>query len=133
VAAAARTQSHAAVGIDVERAGALPAPDAALVLAPQEHAAVADHPDPDALATSLWSAKEAAFKAWSTATDGGLGPVDPVDLHVQLEPDGALAVTPAGRLRRATAGVGPLTGRSACAEGYVITLVARRRRAPAAG
>jgi len=76
------------MGIDLEQAGALPAEDAALVLSAGERARLDSHPDPDALATVLWSAKEAAFKAWSTAL-GGLADVDPVEIVVV--PDDAAA------------------------------------------
>lgn len=70
------------VGIDVEVAGALSPEDAATILGFDEL------PERSARqATRWWSAKEAAFKAWSHA---GLidGAVDPTNVHVVAASDG---------------------------------------------
>ena len=120
----------AAVGVDIEIAGALPATDAGLVLDATERAAVAADRRPDHLATMIWSAKEAAFKAWCEATDGGLGTVDPVDIHVEFGPlrDGlrAVRVHANGSLATPVAPVGPVTGWCAETGGYVLVVVSAR-------
>lgn len=134
VAVAATAPLHW-LGIDLECSAALPADDAAAVLDPIELAVVRAHPAPDAEATRVWSAKEAAFKAWCEATDGGLGRVDPVDLLVTLhEPDADglrhVTVRAAGALVAPTAPIGPLTGWCADTGDHVVVLVssARSRR-----
>ena len=118
------------VGVDIEIAGALPATDAGLVLDATERAAVAADRRPDHLATMIWSAKEAAFKAWCEATDGGLGTVDPVDIHVEFGPlrDGlrAVRVHANGSLATPVAPVGPVTGWCAETGGYVLVVVSAR-------
>jgi 4'-phosphopantetheinyl transferase EntD len=138
-----RSAGERAVGVDVEVAGALPAADAALVLDPGERAEVAQSPHPDRLATLLWSAKEAAYKAWHTATDGGLVGVDPVDIHVELvhsgpagrtDPPPAAGVgrvraTAAGRLAAEAEPVGDLHGWWVEDAGYVAVLLVSARRA----
>jgi 4'-phosphopantetheinyl transferase EntD len=86
VAVAAVGRTHRAVGIDVERSGALSLEDSRLVLAPAELDLAEGAADPAAIATLLWSAKEAAFKAWSGAC-GGLHGVDPVDILVDVDVD----------------------------------------------
>jgi phosphopantetheinyl transferase len=126
-----------AVGVDVEVSDALPASDAALVLDDAERAAVAQAADPDRLATLLWSAKEAAYKAWHTATDGGLVAVDPVDIHIDLlpadpaVPDGLPQVraTANGRLAGPVEPVGALHGWWSEDAGYVAVLLTSARRA----
>ena len=130
VAAASPAATFAAVGIDIERAAALPALDAIGVLSARENALVAVHEQPDAMATLMWSAKESAFKAWSTATDGGLGDVDPVDLRVEIDLDhGAFTVTACGALHEPTAGVGALRGVFETVDGYVLTLATAHHHA----
>ena len=58
-----------ALGVDVERAGALATSDAVLVMAPDELEMLAREPElAQELATCLWSAKEATFKAWCAAS-----------------------------------------------------------------
>jgi 4'-phosphopantetheinyl transferase EntD len=134
VAAASTRAACHALGIDVERRAALPATDAVAVLDADENASVAAHADPDALATLLWSAKEAAFKAWSTATAGGLGRVDPVDVHVEIdETAGAVEVTARGALRAATEPVGPVRGAFETTSGHLLVLVTAPSRAPSKG
>jgi 4'-phosphopantetheinyl transferase EntD len=114
----------AGVGVDVEHAGALPAADATAVLDADERRVVSRHGAPDDVATLLWSAKEAAFKAWSTATEGGLGDVDPVDIHVELdEARGAVRVVANGSLAARVRDWGAATGEFAVVAGYVVTLV----------
>ena len=82
-AVAAVTSADRMVGVDVERAGALALEDAVLVLDEREREVASAAADPAAMATVLWSAKESAFKAWSTAA-GGLAGVDPVDIHIDI-------------------------------------------------
>ncbi|HEX7096493.1 MAG TPA: 4'-phosphopantetheinyl transferase superfamily protein [Acidimicrobiales bacterium] len=120
-----------AVGVDVERSGALPAGDAVAVLGEQERALVRAHARPDWLATVLWSAKESAFKAWSSATVGNLGRVDPVDITVELdERTASLVVRAHGALGSATAAVGDASGAYTEVDGYIVTLVVVPRSAP---
>jgi 4'-phosphopantetheinyl transferase EntD len=83
VAAVVGPDRRLGLGIDLERAGALTAADAAVVLTPGEAAAAASAADPDDTATRLWCCKEAAFKAWSNAA-GGLGGVEPDQVVVAL-------------------------------------------------
>jgi len=105
------------VGVDVERAGALGLEDAALVLDEREREVAAAAPDPAEMATVIWSAKESAFKAWSSAA-GGLAGVDPVDIHIEV--DGArLRATATGGLR----GQPVLDGARIDAGGVVVTLL----------
>jgi 4'-phosphopantetheinyl transferase EntD len=84
VAVATVGRSLRAVGIDVERSDALSVEEAELVLTPAELDFAAGAADPAAMATLLWSAKEAAFKAWSGAS-GGLNGVDPVDILIDAD------------------------------------------------
>ena len=129
-----RTERIAAVGVDVERAAALPAEDAVVVLAADERARVAAHDRPDWFATLVWSAKESAFKAWSHATDGGLGDVDPVDIVVEIdERTASLRVTAHGPLAKAVAPFGAAVGAYAEADGAVLTLVVVAPPGSAAG
>lgn len=128
-----------AIGVDVELAAALPAADAAGVLDASERAAVAAHPAPDAHATLLWAAKEAAFKAWNTGTGGALVGVDPVDIHIEVAPgagaDGrwAFTATAGGRLASMAAPVGALHGWWAQAGDYVVVVAFAAARASARG
>jgi 4'-phosphopantetheinyl transferase EntD len=129
-AVAARTSnpSVTALGIDVEVSAALAAADARLVLAPSEVALVDAHERPDWAATLLWSAKEAAFKAWSTATEGALGSVDPVEIVVSLDEWGrAFTVGAVGRLGAVLRDLTPVTGFYEEADERVVTLVVARR------
>ena len=128
--AAERSQAIAALGIDVEVASALEARDAELVLNPAERALVAAHPSPDWFATLLWTAKEAAFKAWSAAA-GALGQVDPVDIAVATdEATATLEVRATGALGYVVEPFGPAVGGYADVDGTMLTLV--RVAAPAA-
>jgi 4'-phosphopantetheinyl transferase EntD len=123
VAAATSTMTALGVGIDVEQSNGLDPDDAALVLDENERALVAANARPTWLATVIWSAKEAAFKAWNTHTNGSLVRVDPVDIHVDVdEAAGALSVIARGALRDvvSVAACGAYTE----AEGVVLTLVA---------
>ena len=123
VAAVAPLRTHRAAGIDVERDGALPPDDAAMVLADREQRWVAAQSDAAAAATLLWSAKEAAFKAWATAA-GGLDGVDPVDIAVRAAPTGTLVAEATGPLTARTSG--PLAGAFAVAAGRVVTVLVDR-------
>jgi 4'-phosphopantetheinyl transferase EntD len=97
-AVAAISRDHDAVGIDVERSGALLLADAELVLSAHELAQAAAGDDPAIVATAIWSAKEAAFKAWSGA-GGGLHNVDPVDIHIDADSHrGTVRARTGGRL-----------------------------------
>ena len=100
VAAVSTTARHLAVGVDVERRGALPLADALVVLSRRERALVVGLPgrEADELATALWSAKEAAFKAWDAWSGGLLSGVDPTDLTIEPQPGGALSVRPSPTL-----------------------------------
>jgi 4'-phosphopantetheinyl transferase EntD len=91
------------VGIDLELDRALAPDDAAYVLNAAERARVASSSDPASTATVLWSAKEAAFKAWSEHVSGALPSVQPhIDLDVRLDPArGQLEVVALGSLRDA--------------------------------
>ena len=134
VAVATYPDGGAALGIDIEVAGALPAADAIGVLDPAENRCVAGADQPDRVATVVWATKEAAFKAWCEATAGALGTVDPVDIHVSFAAgaaDGCLArvhVDARGALRQRTATVGPLSGWYAESAGYVLVVVASDAR-----
>jgi len=88
VAAVSATHQPPAIGIDVEHRRGLTLDEAELVLGPDELAVAAGSGDPSDIATLLWSAKEAAFKAWSTLA-GGLTGVDPVDIRIDLGDGGA--------------------------------------------
>jgi 4'-phosphopantetheinyl transferase EntD len=113
-----------AIGVDIEESAALAAVDAALVLATEERDALRDHPRPDWLATLLWSAKESAFKAWCTATGGGLGTVDPVDIHVAVDEHACtFTVTATAGLGEIVRACGDVRGAYVDADGRVVTLV----------
>ena len=116
-AVAAVTRTGRPVGVDVERAGALALEDAVLVLDERERAAAAAAPDAAAMATVLWSAKESAFKAWSTAA-GGLAGVDPVDIHIDVTAT-QLRATASGGL----AGQPSLAGAAIEAGGVIVTVL----------
>jgi 4'-phosphopantetheinyl transferase EntD len=124
VAAVTRTQERAGIGIDIEATGALDSADAALVLDPDERAAVDSATDPSALATLIWSAKEAAFKAWATA-GGGLHGIDPVEIHVDVDlVRRVIDVRPTGQLAIEHAAATPLTGSFTTIDDFTIVLVA---------
>lgn len=126
VAVAVVAAAGRAVGVDIEVAGALSASDAIHVLTDAELAIVAADAAPDRLTTRLWSAKEAAFKAWSTAL-GGVAGVDPVDIHVELSP--GLQVRAGGELADRVRSIGSLHGSSIEHGEWVLTLVADGRGA----
>lgn len=75
----------AAVGVDLEVAGALEPADAAYVLSPHEQQLVDTHSSPSWLATALWCAKEAAFKAWCGWADDALDGTDPLDVAIAVQ------------------------------------------------
>lgn len=115
------------VGIDIEIEGSLPAVDAMTVLGPDERALVDGAIHPDAFATMLWSAKEAAYKAWCEAVDGHIGAVDPVDIRVEIGApvDGLHPVVAraCGALGATLADLCPAVGWCVAADGYVLTAV----------
>jgi hypothetical protein len=84
VAAVAPAPPRNALGLDIESEAALPAPDATCVMS-QEEASLLRYAGTlqNQLATRLWSAKEAAFKAWCTALDEDLDDVDPREIVVR--------------------------------------------------
>lgn len=133
VAALAHQPPVVAMGIDLEQVRALPAGDAALVLSAAEQPRLGSHPDPDALATVLWSAKEAAFKAWSTAL-GGLPDVDPVEIMVVPDDEVSVAFAttgvvssfvahPTGALARRVSPIGALHGFVHVSDCWVFSIV----------
>jgi 4'-phosphopantetheinyl transferase EntD len=122
VAAVAPLQTHPAVGIDIERDGALAVRDAELVLTKDELAAARSRPEPDRAVTLVWSAKESAFKAWSSAL-GGLPGVDPLEIHIRVDwARQSLLATPTGALA-AGRPLLPLSGAFAIAAGHVVTVL----------
>lgn len=89
LAAVARATLHRAVGVDIEREWTLPAADARYVLNDGERP-TSGRVEKDGVladATLAWSAKEAAFKCWSHATEGAIGEVDPLDIEVHIRAD----------------------------------------------
>ncbi len=128
-----------ALGVDVELVAALPAADANVVLDATEQALVAAHESPDELATCLWSAKEAAYKAWHTATDGGLTLVDPVEIHIDIEDRPttgelrAVRASATGRVATMSAPVGTLAGWCVATPSYVAVVVVAAARAATRG
>jgi 4'-phosphopantetheinyl transferase EntD len=124
VAVGGDTACVRALGVDVELSAALAVDDARLVLGADEQSFVDDHARPAWAATLLWSAKESAFKAWSHATDGRLGPVDPVDIEVTVdEVAGTFRVDARGALGSVVRGLLPSPGYFAEADGRLLTLV----------
>lgn len=112
-----------AIGIDLERRGALPIEDAVTVLDDDELGHAVD----DDGATERWSAKEAAFKAWNEAARGALpSPIDPRrHLHVTIDGD-VVRVEP----RHELAAAAPVVeGRIFRSGGWTVVAVSR----PAAG
>jgi 4'-phosphopantetheinyl transferase EntD len=123
VAVAAVSQSCRPVGIDVERSAALALEEADLVLTDSEVELAAGAPDPAAITTMIWSAKEAAFKAWSTAA-GGLRGVDPRDILIEADlTSGSIEASACGRLRRMSRHQ-HLAGTSVTVRGILLTVVA---------
>ena len=107
VAVAARADVARTVGIDVERHDALSAADAYVVFHDDEIDLVGDD---SALATRLWGAKEAAYKAWCTGLDVELDHVDPRDIRVTALDSVALIVHAVGDLTERVAPIGALRG-----------------------
>jgi 4'-phosphopantetheinyl transferase EntD len=129
VAVAAVGFRHRAVGIDVERSGALPLEDAVAVFAPAELEQAARAAHPAAVTTIIWSAKEAAFKAWSGAC-GGLTGVDPIDILIRADfRDGSLRARPGPGLNKRPERLGHLVGGFAMVETVLLTVVTGRIRA----
>jgi 4'-phosphopantetheinyl transferase EntD len=123
VAIAAVAQSGRPVGIDVERSAALALDEADLVLTDSEVELAAGAPDPAAVTTLIWSAKEAAFKAWSTAA-GGLEGVDPRDILIEADlASGRIEARACGRLRRMSRHQ-HLAGASVTVRGILLTVIA---------
>ncbi|MEO5842680.1 MAG: 4'-phosphopantetheinyl transferase superfamily protein [Acidimicrobiales bacterium] len=118
VAVAARTDVALTLGIDVERHDALAVADATVVLSDDELAFVGDDA---ALATLLWSAKEAAYKAWCTGLDVELERVDPRDIRVHVLDRVALQISAVGELADRVAAIGTLSARSLRKGNLVIT------------
>ena len=113
----------AAVGIDIEVTGALALEDAESVLVTSELSWAAAGEDPPTRATLIWSAKEAAFKAWATAA-GGLQGVDPIDIRVDVDHhEHRLRAQATGRLGQSP-GVVPLVGRYVMADDLTLTVLA---------
>ena len=121
VAAVVRVEDFGAVGIDIERRDALPVDDAEVVLSSSEREQVRAARSPARAATLLWSAKEAAFKAWSSAHGRAIDPVDPVDIAITVVDD-RIMVRPCGALA-AVVGTAGLTGRWAELDDHVVTVV----------
>jgi 4'-phosphopantetheinyl transferase EntD len=120
VAAVSRLTDHRTVGVDLEHDGALEVDDARLVLTPAELRWVLACSQPERAATLVWSAKESAFKAWSSAS-GGLYGVDPLDVHIDVQADtNTLAASAGGALANKTY---PLAGAYATASHMVVTLL----------
>lgn len=110
VAVVRASATGGAVGVDLEAAGGLTFDDATLVLGDDELAWARGRPDADAAVTLVWSAKEAAFKAWNEAAAGALPPVDPQrHLAVTIGADGTVTVRATHELAPAT--TGPVQGR----------------------
>jgi 4'-phosphopantetheinyl transferase EntD len=129
VAVAAVGCRRRAVGIDVERSGALTLEDAEAVLAPAELELATRATEPAVVTTVIWSAKEAAFKAWSGAC-GGLTGVDPVDILVSADlRAGSLRARPGPGLIRGPASLGNLDGSFATVGEVLLTVVTGRTRA----
>ena len=121
VAGVAPLARASSVGIDIEARAALPLGDAAAALGPVERAWAAGRAGPDEAATALWSAKEAAFKAWNERAAGALPAIEP-DRHllVELADDGGVTVTPLAELAGAAA---PITGHRWRLGDLLVTLV----------
>ncbi len=129
VAVAAVGCRHRAVGIDVERSGALPLEDAEAVLAPAELALATRAAQPPVVTTVIWSAKEAAFKAWSGAC-GGLTGVDAVDILIHADfRAGSLWARPGPGLSEGPACLGHLEGGFAMIDEVLLTVVTGRTKA----
>jgi 4'-phosphopantetheinyl transferase EntD len=129
IAAVARLATHLAVGVDVERDGALDVRDAELVLRAGELQWANTRPDMASAVTLLWSAKESAFKAWSTAS-GGLYGVDPIDIRVEVDVVAQrIQASATGELREVGRSL-PLDGAFAVTAGRLITVLVHRSRTP---
>ena len=130
-AAVARAEEMTSVGIDAEPGEPLPEGLAAEIARPEELAALAalERAEPgvswDRL---LFSAKEAAYKAWYPLAGRWLGLLDTT---VELDPGGNrfLARLPEPRPRAGTSAPGPqaLEGRWLLVDGLVLTAVAVSR------
>jgi 4'-phosphopantetheinyl transferase EntD len=118
VALAARSDVVAALGVDVEQHNALAVADAGVVFHDDELALVGDDAS---LATLLWSAKEAAYKAWCTALDADLERVDPREIHIDVLAADDLRVTAVGELHDRVAAIGALQSRSVRRGDLVLT------------
>jgi phosphopantetheinyl transferase (holo-ACP synthase) len=75
----------------------------------------------------LWSAKEAAYKAWCTALDTDLERVDPREIHVDVLAGDDLQLTTVGELHDRVAAIGALQGRSVRLGDLVLTAVWKLR------
>jgi 4'-phosphopantetheinyl transferase EntD len=129
VAVAAVGRRDRAVGIDVERSGALPVEDAEAVLAPTEMELATRAAEPAFVTTVIWSAKETAFKAWSGAC-GGLTGVNPVDILIDVDfRAGSVRARPGRGLIGHPASLGLLKGGFAMVDEVLLTVMTGRTRA----
>lgn len=123
VAAVTAIARHRGVGIDIERSGALGFDEAMLVLDAVEREEVSATDDPARLSTLIWSAKESAFKAWSSMADGLAADVDPADIHVDVALEvGEIAAFASGRLSHVPR-VHPLHGRFVAVDEAIMTVL----------
>jgi enterobactin synthetase component D len=115
-----------AIGLDLDRSGALPADDAAAVCSPAERRVLEQAPagpERDARATLLWVAKEAAFKAWDPWADGALWGVDPALLAVTTTDDGRVRAEPSPLLAARLPGLPRLMGGWRVVDGLAVVLL----------
>ncbi len=122
-----------AIGVDIDEAEALPARDAAVVCSDTERQAIDRHqdgPSRDAFATLVWTAKEAAFKAWDGWSDGRLWGVDPALLAVECTDDGRVVARAAEDVADRCPGLPELAGRWARSGPLVGVVVAAPPRPP---
>ncbi|MGY6501039.1 MAG: 4'-phosphopantetheinyl transferase superfamily protein [Acidimicrobiales bacterium] len=78
------TDVHGALGIDIEVDGSLPLEDSLYVSSVDERRTAVHVLGAGVGPAVMWSAKESAFKCWSHALDGDLGPVEPLDIEITL-------------------------------------------------
>jgi 4'-phosphopantetheinyl transferase EntD len=128
-AVAAHVSVWIALGVDVERSGALPAADAEAVCNHAERSVLAEFEvghARDRSATLMWATKEAAFKAWDTWSGGQLYGIDPSCLDVRCGADGSAVAVPTCGSDLETLHLPGLRGRWTEAEGVVAVVLAAR-------